>query len=162
MSEITLFENPQFGKVRVIMRGNELWFVAKDVCDCLDIRTCDALPSLDDDEKQLLTGEQFAETKSLCTPDIIGGQENSGSPALTICPPSGLNIISDSGFYSLVLRSRKPEAKAFKRWVAREIFNNPILAARAWAAEYEAKQKAQAALAQEQSVDPRALLAGVL
>ena len=116
---LAIFENPQLGSVRVIMLENDPWFVAADVCKCLDIRTCDAMPSLDDDEKQLLLGEQFVTSQSSCTTDIIGGQQNSGSPANAYA--SGINVISESGLYSLILRSRKPEAKAFKRWVTHEV-----------------------------------------
>lgn len=175
MNEIKLFENSEFGRVRVVMRGEDPWFVAKDVCECLAIRVDNAMVSLDDDEKYLLSGEQFAQeqgqSQSSCTPYIIGGQENSGSPTTATLFPSGINVVSESGLYSLILRSRKPEAKAFKRWVTHEVlpqirksgmympdFNDPAKAARAWADEYERrraaeaeKQKAQAALVQEQS-----------
>jgi len=59
MSETTnglqVFENNRFGKVRVVMRGGEPWFVAKDVCDCLELgNVSQALDGLDDDEKQQL------------------------------------------------------------------------------------------------------------
>lgn len=104
MSETTnglqVFENNRFGKVRVVMRGGEPWFVAKDVCDCLELgNVSQALDGLDDDEKQQL------ET-NIINPDV-GGR--------------GTLIISEPGLYSLVLRSRKPEAKEFKRWVTHDI-----------------------------------------
>jgi len=104
MSETTnglqVFENNRFGKVRVVMRGGEPWFVAKDVCDCLELgNVSQALDGLDDDEKQQL------ET-NIINPDV-GGR--------------GTLIISEPGLYSLVLRSRKPEAKEFKRWVTHDV-----------------------------------------
>lgn len=92
-----VFENAAFGSVRVVMREGEPWFVAKDVCDCLELenyKTSVAL--LDDDEKGV---------HSMDTP---GGAQNH-------------SIISESGLYSLILRSRKPEAKEFKRWVTHEV-----------------------------------------
>lgn len=90
----SIFNNPDLfdGDIRVIMKGDEPWFVAKDVCYALGLTdTNKALTGLDKDER----GEH---------------EEYSGSgrkPA----------TISESGLYSLILRSRKPEAKAFKKWI---------------------------------------------
>ena len=77
--------------------GN-VWWVAKDVCECLDYSGDPGqhIRRLDDDEKGLI---------SIQTP---GG-------------PQDVAIISESGLYSLVLGSRKPEAKAFRRWVTHEV-----------------------------------------
>ena len=97
INELAIFKNEQFGKVRVIMKENEPWFVAKDVCQCLDLRNPrTSLALLDDDEKGV---------HSMDTP---GGTQQ-------------LSVISESGLYSCVLRSRKPEAKQFKRWVTHEV-----------------------------------------
>lgn len=96
MDKLKIFENPKFGKVRVVDRNGDPWFTAKDVCDCLGLSdTNKALLGLDEDEK-------------------IEHEEYSGSGRKPI-------IVSESGLYSLVLRSRKPEAKAFKRWVTHDI-----------------------------------------
>lgn len=71
--------------------------MAKDVCECLDIgNSRDAVAALDEDEKGV---------DSIDTPG--GAQE--------------MSIISEAGLYSLILRSRKPEAKAFKRWITHEV-----------------------------------------
>lgn len=139
MNELKIFENPEFGKVRVVDQNGDPWFTAKDVCDCLGLgNISEALRGLDEDERITLSN-----------PD--------GNPRAGI--PHQMNMVSESGLYSLILRSRKPEAKAFKRWVTHDIlpsirktggygslaipnFSNPAEAARAWAAEYEAKQKA--------------------
>ena len=94
---ILVFSQYGFGNIRVIMQGGEPWFVAKDVCECLELgnpRTSVAL--LDDDEK------------GVHTMDTPGGAQE-------------MSIISEAGLYSLILRSRKPEAKAFKRWVTHDI-----------------------------------------
>lgn len=94
---IQVFENSGLGSVRVVMHNGEPWFVAKDVCDCLELtNTAQTISYLDDDEKGVTTNY---------TP---GGKQE-------------MSMISEAGLYSLILRSRKPEAKAFKRWVTHDI-----------------------------------------
>jgi prophage antirepressor-like protein len=85
-------------QVRVITdKQGEPWFVAADVCACLAIRNpSDALNRLDDDEKGLGQTE---------TP---GGEQS-------------MSTVNEAGLYSLVLGSRKPEARRFKRWVTHEV-----------------------------------------
>jgi prophage antirepressor-like protein len=94
--------------IRVVERdGGDVWFVVKDLCDVLDIQnTTQAIESLDDDEKTILTSSQFA---NLSTKDV---REMSNR---------GLNIISESGLYSIIFQSRKPEAKKFRKWVTSEV-----------------------------------------
>lgn len=96
MNELKTFENERFGNVRVTMIDNEPWFVAADVCKALEIEPT-ATRRLDDDEKNTLRLTQGT----------------SGNPNVT--------IVNESGLYSLVLGSRKPEAKAFKRWVTHDV-----------------------------------------
>ena len=92
-----IFESKEFGKIRVVEHSGAPWFVGKDVCDCLEIgNSRDAAASLDDDEK------------GVALIDTPGGKQE-------------MSIISEPGLYSLVLRSRKPEAKAFKRWIVHEV-----------------------------------------
>ena len=96
-SALKLFENPQF-RVRVIMRCADPWFVAKDACDCLAIADASqACQNLDDDEKQVVTREfdslLFRESKA-----------------------QAMTLISESGLYTLIMRSNKPEAKVFRKW----------------------------------------------
>jgi hypothetical protein len=83
--------------VRVMMLADEPWFVANDLCAALSLRNSrDALSKLDDDEKGVgLT-------------DTLGGKQE-------------LNIVSESGMYALILRSRKPEARRFRKWVTSEV-----------------------------------------
>lgn len=78
-----------FGTVRVLKgEGGEVWFVAKDVCDALAINNpSQAVSYLDEDEQSLITNESLS---------------NSRNP--------NVKIINESGLYSLILRSRKPEA----------------------------------------------------
>lgn len=83
--------------VRIIERGNEPWFVLADVCRVLEIANSrDAAARLDDDEKGVVTT------------DTPGGAQD-------------VTIINESGLYSLILTSRKPSAKRFKKWVTAEV-----------------------------------------
>ena len=96
-AEIMAFENAEFGTVRVSTRDGEPWFVAKDVCDALGIaKYRDAVSRLDPDER----GSVLVDT--------LGGAQEASA-------------VSEPGFYKLVMRSRKPEAKAFQRWVTHEV-----------------------------------------
>lgn len=95
-SAIKLFENPLF-KIRVIMRLGDPWFVAKDACDCLVItNVSQACQALDEDEK------------GICKVDTLGGSQD-------------MMLVSESGLYTLIMRSNKPEAKVFRKWVTSEV-----------------------------------------
>lgn len=96
MNELTVFENKDFGQIRTVLRQGEPWFVAADVCKALDVDPT-ATRRLDDDEKDMLRLTQGT----------------SGNPNVT--------IVNEPGLYALVLGSRKPEAKVFKRWITHEV-----------------------------------------
>ena len=97
MNELAVFQNDQFGSVRVIEREGEPWFVAADVCRALEVNdTHKAVDRLDDDEKGRSS-----------IPTLGGDQE--------------LLVVNEPGLYELVMGSRKPEAKAFKRWITHEV-----------------------------------------
>lgn len=84
--------------VRTLTKDREICFVAKDVCDILEIKNpSDALSRLDDDEKA-----------------TIGLTDSGGRPYKQ-------SVVNEAGLYSLILGSRKPEAKQFKRWVTHEV-----------------------------------------
>lgn len=142
-NEVKLFENAELGKVRVVMKDGEPWFVAKDVCGILGIvNVADAVDSLELDERATVGSNDS------CI-DFNGLRTDS-------------RIVSESGLYALVFKSRKPEAKRFRKWVTSEVlpairktggygvpaglpdFTDPVAAARAWADEYEGKMLAQA------------------
>ena len=95
-TKIEIFNNPSFGSVRVFADENgEPWFVAADVCRVLDIKNpSEAVKCLDDDEQS-----------KYC----LG---SGGSDRV---------IINESGMYNLIFRSRKPEAKKFRKWVTEEV-----------------------------------------
>lgn len=94
MNELQIFKNPEFGEIRTAKQGDEVLFIAVDVCKALDIKNVtQALSRLDGDERSMLN---------------IGRQGDT-------------NAVNEYGLYSLVLSSRKPTAKAFKRWVTHEV-----------------------------------------
>lgn len=98
MNEIQTFNNPEFGTVRAVrVDDGEPMFVAKDVCAVLELKNPrSTLALLDEDEK----GVHIVDTP--------GGEQQ-------------MTIVTEPGFYKLVMRSRKPEAKAFQRWVTHEV-----------------------------------------
>ena len=97
MNELAVF-NYSEKEVRTINRDGEPWFVVKDVCDVLGIGNANmAAARLDDDE--------VSQTEVT---------DNLGRKQMT-------NIVNETGLYNLILRSDKPEAKQFKRWVTREV-----------------------------------------
>lgn len=98
MEQLKIFENPDFGRVRVVENDGEPWFVGKDVAEILGYKdTSDAMKKhVDNDDK--LT-RQFADS----------GQNRE------------MYIINESGLYSLILSSKLPQAKAFKHWVTSDV-----------------------------------------
>lgn len=99
-SKIEIFSNESFGDIRTSLINNEPWFAASDVCRALEIKnTGQALSRLDEDEKftTVISNDSAATGKSK------------------------LSFISESGLYALTLSSRKPEAKAFKRWITHDV-----------------------------------------
>lgn len=84
--------------IRTEVIKGEPWFVAKDVCDALDINKYrDALGRLEDDEKGCPV-----------VVDTLGGRQE-------------MTAINESGLYNLIFQSRKPEARAFRRWVTNTV-----------------------------------------
>ena len=94
MSELKVFENREFGEVRTVEINGEPWFVANDICYALDLtNTTMAMSRLDEDER---------------TKFNLGRQGEA-------------NVVNEFGLYNLVLASRKPEAKQFKRWITHDV-----------------------------------------
>lgn len=98
MEKLQLFQNPKFGQIRTLEIDGEPWFVGKDVAEALGYsNTKDALSRhVDEEDKR---GSRFP------TP--------SGEQTMT--------FINESGLYSLVLSSKLPAAREFKRWITREV-----------------------------------------
>lgn len=94
MNNLMVFKNEEFGEIRAIEIESEPYFVAKDICEILDIKNpTQAINRLDEDERTILN---------------IGRQGNT-------------NLVNEYGLYTLVLGSRKKEAKEFKRWITHEV-----------------------------------------
>jgi len=94
MNELQIFKYNS-NAVRTVLKDGEPWWVAKDICEILEIQnTTDALKRLDNDEVARLN---------------LGGLSGE------------INIVSEAGLYTLILGSRKPEAKQFKRWITHEV-----------------------------------------
>lgn len=90
-------------------RNGDPWFLAKDVCDILELdNVTNALRNLDEDEKSNLTNCNVGGIATIPGLDTTNG----GRAPL---------IVSEAGLYSLILRSRKPEAKQFKRWITHKV-----------------------------------------
>lgn len=99
MNELKVFENPTFGQVRTIEIDNEPWFVGRDVAKALGYsNTRDAI-------------DRHVETEDKNT--VVNPDGKRGNPNMT--------IINESGLYSLILSSKLPGAKEFKRWVTSEV-----------------------------------------
>ncbi len=96
MNDLQVFQNERFGAVRTVIREGQPWFVAADVCRVLELDPT-ATRRLDEDEKDTLRLTQGT----------------SGNPNVT--------IVNEPGLYVLVLGSRKPEAREFRRWITHEV-----------------------------------------
>lgn len=94
MKELQVFKNPDFGQVRTYEFDGVIWFVAKDICDCLELKnTTAAMNRLENDERAKFNLGRQGET----------------------------NCVNEYGLYALILASRKKEAKDFKRWITHEV-----------------------------------------
>ena len=93
-AEMQVFDNANFGTLRTTDQDGEPWFVAADICRVLEIKNVgQAIDRLDDDEWVMLN---------------IGRQGNA-------------YLVNEPGLYSLIMASRKPQAKSFKRWVTHDV-----------------------------------------
>lgn len=100
MKQLEKIFNYQSNEVRVVFVNDQPHFVAKDVCEILGIsKHRDAISRLDEDER----GSVLVDT--------LGGKQE-------------MSAVNESGLYSLILTSRKPEAKAFKRWITHDVIPN--------------------------------------
>lgn len=116
MNELQIFQNPDFGEVRTTVIDGEPWFVGKDVADILGYQngSRDINRHVDEEDRQNYQNGTFES-------------------------PRGMTIINESGLYSLVLSSKLPTAKKFKRWVTSEVL--PAIRKHGG---YQVKQKTQA------------------
>ncbi|WP_239613909.1 phage antirepressor [Cohnella mopanensis] len=154
MEQLARVFNYEGAVFRTVSIEGEPWFVAKDICKILEVgNPSQALSRLDNDEKNTITLNEG-----------IRGNPNS-------------TVVNESGLYSLILGSRKPEARAFKRWVTHDVLpsirktgayqapvatpsysiEDPIARAKRWIVEEEQRQlllsetTRQAAIIEEQA-----------
>lgn len=142
MNEITVFNNENFGDVRIVQMDDDPWFVAKDVTDILMYQNGrDALSRHVDDEDKA---------------DVVihDGSQN-----------RNMTIINESGLYSLVLSSKLESARKFKRWITSEVipqirktgaYHTPKTYAEALRALADEAEKAEALKKQNQLMQPKA------
>jgi anti-repressor protein len=136
MDELKVFQSDNF-RVRIIEKNGGLWFHAGDSCKNLDLENVgQTLTRLDEDEKD-----------EIISNDVTGRKQS-------------MWFVTESGLYSLVLSSRKPEAKEFKRWITHEVIpsirqngtysvtikdsytiEDPVQRAERWIEEQKEKQK---------------------
>ena len=150
MNELTIFENENLGTVRTITTDSETWFIAGDVCRILGLtNTTMVMQRLDEDERSKFN---------------LGRQ---GMAA----------VVNESGLYNLIMSSRKPEAKQFKKWVTSEVLpsirkhgmyamdeliNNPDLAIKALTALKEEREKKERLEAVNEELKPKAEIADAI
>lgn len=105
MSEVQVFTTPEGSVLRTVTKDGDPWFVASDVCQILDIGNASLAVNGRPDRGD-------------------SGLESDDKGVASVNTPSGeqpMLIVSEFGFYSLVFKSRKPEAKKFKRWVTHDV-----------------------------------------
>ena len=94
MNDLQIFNNEEFGEVRTVVLNSEPMFCLVDVCKALDIKNAtDVAKRLDDDERTRLNLGRQGET----------------------------NFVTESGLYAVILRSDKPNAKKFRKWITGEV-----------------------------------------
>lgn len=151
MNELTVFTNEQFGLLRTIEISNEPWFVGKDVAEALGYKdTSGALKKhVQEDDKLTRRFDDSGQNREMY-------------------------IINESGLYSLIMSSKLPTAKQFKRWVTAEVLptirkhgmyatedllNNPDLAIKTFQALKEEQEKNKRLVAENAEMKPKALFA---
>ena len=108
MQELEIFKNEEFGQVRTVLIENEPWFIGKDVAEILgyDNQNRDVIRHVDEEDRIMINKTQY---------------QNGIELDYKILGQRGGWIINESGLYSLILSSKLPNAKKFKRWVTSEV-----------------------------------------
>lgn len=118
LAKISVFENAEFGSVRIAVIDGEPFFGGKDVASILGYSNPSkaVIEHVDDEDKRIIQNSQFRNfenhiPKSVLPIDFVSAD----------IPNRGLTVINESGLYSLILSSKLPAAKEFKRWVTSEV-----------------------------------------
>ena len=96
--KLQIFKNEEFGSIRTLELNDEPWFVGKDIAEVLGYSN----------SRKALSDHVDSEDKGVTICDTLGGKQN-------------MTVINESGLYSLILSSKLPSAKKFKRWVTSEV-----------------------------------------
>ncbi len=152
MNELKIFKNSEFGEIRTVEIDSEPWFVGKDVAEVLGYSKA---------RNAILAHVDTEDKKDAPIQGDLGGTQN-------------MIIINESGLYSLILSSKLPNAKAFKRWVTSEVLpairkhglyakeellDNPDIAIAAFKALKEEREARKALEAENERMQPLALFA---
>ena len=114
-----LFEHEQFGQFRFIKRGEEIWFVAIDLCRVLGYKngSRDVNRHVDKDDQKIITRKQWEQMasnqESTVSVPFFSDEDMGGTQRLI--------LVNEAGMYSLIFGSQLPAAKKFKRWVTHEV-----------------------------------------
>lgn len=101
MNELQIFKNPEFGEVRTVAIDGEPWFVGKDIAKAL--------------------GYGIGKSLANAVANHVDSEDKGVTEMMTPGGVQQMTIINESGLYSLVLSSKLPSAKAFKRWITNEV-----------------------------------------
>jgi phage antirepressor protein len=152
LNELKIFKNSEFGEIRTVEIDSEPWFVGKDVAEVLGYSKA---------RNAILAHVDTEDKKDAPIQGDLGGTQN-------------MIIINESGLYSLILSSKLPNAKAFKRWVTSEVLpairkhglyakeellDNPDIAIAAFKALKEEREARKALEAENERMQPLALFA---
>jgi len=152
LNELKIFKNSEFGEIRTVEICGEPWFVGKDVAEVLGYSKA---------RNAILAHVDTEDKKDAPIQGDLGGTQN-------------MIIINESGLYSLILSSKLPNAKAFKRWVTSEVLpairkhglyakeellDNPDIAIAAFKALKEEREARKALEAENKQMQPLALFA---
>lgn len=106
MNKLQVFSNQEFGKIRTLVKGDEPWFVGKDVAEALGYSNT----------SKAVINHVETEDKQFIMLDLADAQNGNVPKGQTKTA-----VINESGLYSLILSSKLPQAKKFKRWVTSEV-----------------------------------------
>ena len=120
LERIFHYQNKQ---VRTVTIHGEAWFVAKDICEILGIRTNTVRSMLEADEIVAFSPNDDTIDIGCCQKTSMGMCQGKTQPLLCEAGRGGKDMlaVSEPGLYALVLKSRRPEARAFRRWITHEV-----------------------------------------
>ncbi len=106
MNDLKIFENKEFGEIRTVIKDGEPWFVGKDVAEILGYSNTSkaVMNHVDEEDKRFLMLD-------------IADSQNGNLPV----GQSKTALVNEGGLYSLIIGSKLPNAKRFKRWVTSEV-----------------------------------------